>query len=223
MNKFQKALLDIQEERVCEYDMLAREFPIHKYSNRYLRRRKQIIHSLQTKKSFWGSDLSFKRARRISFRTMLVAVIVMIMATASVIAITKPQIYYDILKLVDRWKITFNVEGELEDEEFVPVKPIIPDGFEVTTEEVRADSYMLIMQDKDGEEIFYEQSLPMGTSIFIDNERSTNKVVDYKGKELLISRDNDLTSIVYNDGKYVFYIDGKGDEKKLFQIIEYMF
>lgn len=142
------------------------------------------------------------------------------LACISVIAITKPHIYYVIKEKIDSWDIVFNKEDSDHTEEgFVIIKPQIPDGFTIVSEEALEVDYFLSLENANGENINYEQMLPEGTSISIDSERLNNTTEMINGMEVVVSRDESFISLVFNDGEYIYQIDGNADEKLLRQMM----
>ena len=99
-NNLQKALLLVEEEEAQKYNDIFELPKPHIFSRKYLRRRKDII-DIASGRTRAPDGKQYKRVYRVSFRTVLVEVLVMIMATITVIAITKPHIYYVIKEKID--------------------------------------------------------------------------------------------------------------------------
>lgn len=220
MNNLQKALLDVQEERTNEYDKMLSQHPEHSFSWRYNVRRKKIIKASTRKNAIMDNIHTHIPTYRFSFRTVLVAVLIMILATASVIAIVKPKIYYDIKEMIDRWRITFSVEGESEENSFEPIKPVIPEGFEIVSEENGDFTYSLKLRNQEGKEIIYDQSTPDGMSIILDSENHTTRKGYYKNHEIVISKSDEVVTILCEDSKYIYLIAGDVDESIMIRMME---
>ena len=220
MNNLQKALLDIREERIIEYDQLLSQHPKHTFSRRYCARKKRIIKDYSHNNSVTVRGNNHNSTCRLSFRTILVAILIMILATASVIAIVKPKIYYDIKEMIDRWRITFSVEGESEEDRFEPIMPVIPSGFELVSEEVDEYSYSLQLRNQEGKVITYDQSKPDGVSIIIDKENHSTHKEYYKDHEIVISKSKAAVTVLCEDNKYIYLIAGDVDESLLIHMIE---
>lgn len=221
MNNLQKALLIVEEDKARKYDHIDESILMHRFSHRYLRRREEIIgvgreqHAEST-----VHTLNYRRAYRLRLRTILVTALIMLLATISVIAIAKPHIYYVIKEKIDSWRITFILEdNEIIDNSFDYVKPRIPDGFTVVLEEKLENDYFLSMKDSSGAIINYEQMQPDGTTISVDSEHSNNITKIVNGVEIVISRENNATTFICNDGKYIFQIQGNADEDLLRQMM----
>ena len=214
MNNLQKALLIIEEDRAGKYDDLYESPEPHEFSQGYLKRRGKIISMYEAQQVDTATPApTYRRARKIRLRTILVAALIMLIATVSVIAITKPHIYYVIKEKIDSWKITFIEEdNEGGDSNFEAVKPLIPEGFTVTQEEELENNYFLSLENSSGTIITYEQMQPDGTSIRIDSEHSDNKTETINGFEVVISKTEEAITYVCNDGKYIYLIYGNVDE-----------
>lgn len=181
-----------------------------------MRRRKDII-DIASGITGAPDGKQYKRVYRVSFRTILVAVLVMIMATITVIAITKPHIYYVIKEKIDNWRITFIDEDTYDNENggFVAVKPQLPEGFTIVLEEELENNYFLSIENAEGEIINYDQRLPEGTTISIDSEHSENKTETINGSDVVISKEGGTITYICNDGKYIYHIHGNADEKRM--------
>lgn len=221
MNNLQKALLIIEEDRACKYDDLYKSPEMHEFSQGYLKRRGEIISMYEGRRVDAATHvLTYRRARKIRLRTILVAALIMLLATASVIAITKPHIYYVIKEKIDSWKITFIEEdAEVVDNNFDAVMPLIPNGFTVVQEEEFENSYFVLLENDAGEVITYDQRLPEGASISVDSEYSENATEIINGNEVVISKDEQAIAFICNDGKYIYQIYGDVDEGLLRQMM----
>lgn len=217
MNNLQKALLVIEEERSHKYDDLYETPKLHEFSQRYLLRRGEIISMYERRQVDTATHVpTNRRARKIRLRTILVAALIMLLATTSVIAITKPHIYYVIKEKIDSWKITFTEEGgEDIESDFEVIKPQIPDGFKVDHEEELENNYFLSLTNSTGKIITYEQIRPEGTSIRIDSEHSDNISETINGLEVVISKTEQTTTLICNDGEYIYQIYGDANEDLL--------
>lgn len=80
---------------------------------------------------------------------------------------------------------------------------------------------VILLSNNDNTEIEYNQSTP-GALYLIDNETTDNRVVEYKGNELLIGTGEDYALFLYNNGEYLFDICviGKVDEAIIYQILD---
>lgn len=220
MNNLQKALLLVEEEEAQKYNDIFESPEPHTFSKKYLRRRKDII-DIGSERTREQDGKQYKRIYRISFRTILVAALVMIMATITVIAITKPHIYYVIKEKLDSWVITFIQEDEDAVEVvFTPQKPEIPKGFEVVTEESSNTMYYLEIDNNNGESLSFEQRLPGGTSVGIDSERSENEIKTINGEDVIFSKEGNVITAVCDDGDYVYIIVGNTNENIILHMIE---
>ena len=184
-----------------------------------MRRRKDII-DIASGITGAPDGKQYKRVYRVSFRTILVAALIMLLATASVIAITKPHIYYVIKEKIDRWSITFTQENDADQSDLVPVWPQIPKGFSVTENEVTESHFYLVMEDDDNHIIIFEQLAPDGASINIDSERNENTNEVINETEVIISREGNAIMMIFNDGNYVYHIRGNASEKILREIAD---
>lgn len=222
MNNLQKALLMAMETELNQYEKLAESEPDHTFSHSYLRRKKEIIRMANKQTVMLRNGVyRYSTARRVSFKTILVAALIMILATVSVIAIANPHIFYVIKERIDSWRITFDVDTtENAVDTFSAVRPEIPDGFIIEEEEELDFEYYLYLQNDSGEVIQYNQYLPDGLSINIDSERSDNTVEIIDGNEIVVSREGEAIQYIFNDGRYIYHILGTADEELLRGMME---
>ena len=216
MNNLQKALIMVEDESIDRYEAELAAEGEHEFSESYLKRRKEIIES-SLEKGFTPvrTKQHNTRPRRLHFRTILVAALIMLLATVSVIAITKPHIYYVIKEKIDSWRITFTQEDSSDESSLIPVIPMVPDGFNITEEESTEANYYLVMEDNDKHLIIYEQMLPDGTAVYIDSERNENTTEGIEGTEVVCSREGAVTMLLVNDGRYIYQISGTASEQLL--------
>lgn len=221
MNNLQKALIMVEDESIDRYEAELAAEGKHEFSESYFKRRKEIIEKSYDK-SF--APLRAKqyntKPRRLHLRTMLVAAIIMLLATLSVIAITKPHIYYVIKEKKDSWRITFAQEDSSDEASLVPVIPMVPDSFSIIEEELTEAHYYLVMENKGEHMIIYEQMLPNAASINIDSERNENTIELINGSEVICSRKGEATMLLINDSRYIYQISGTASEKLLREIAE---
>ena len=103
MANLKQALTELREEQTSEYEELMKKQARHKFSRIYLKRRKAVIDMTSQAAKAMHDDYKYRAVKRFSLRTALVAAIVMILATVSVIAIAKPEIIFNI-KGVSSWE-----------------------------------------------------------------------------------------------------------------------
>ena len=221
MNNLQKALIMVEDESIDRYEAELAAEGEHEFSESYLKKRKEIIErSLNSGFTPVRAKQHNTRPHRLHFRTILVAALIMLLATVSVIAITKPHIYYVIKEKIDSWRITFTQEDSSDESSLIPVIPIVPDGFNITEEESTEANYYLAMEDNDKHLIIYEQMLPDGTAVNIDSERNENTVEIINGSEVICFREGDATIMLFNDGRYIYHIRGNASEQLLREMVE---
>ena len=221
MNNLQKALLIVEEERSHKYDDLYDNPEMHEFSQKYLVRRREIISMYKDPQVVIATSMStYRRTHKIRLRTILVAALIMLLATAFVIAITTPHIYYVIKEKIGHWTITFTQEDNTDESALTPVWPQIPEGFSVTENEATESHFYISMEDNDNHIIIFEQLPPDGASVNIDSERNENTIGIINETEVIISREGNAIMMIFNDGNYVYHIRGNASEKILREIAD---
>lgn len=228
MNNLQRALLMAADKEVQQYELLMVSEPDHSFSQRYRQRRVEVIH-LSEREGTSVNKIDFRSVRRLSARTILVAALIMVLTTLSVIAIAKPHIYYVVKERIDSWNITFTQEGadestqNADDVEFILHRPQIPDGFSIRTEGFNGPFYFLEIEAEDGRWIMFDQHEPEGVSISLDSERNDVTKETICGYEVIIQRqEGKINNIICNDGDYIYMIGGNDlvEEDLLLQMME---
>ena len=209
MTNLKKALSELQEERTSEYEALLDQQPEHHFSRGYRRRRSEIVAMASRKAKVNTNEFKFRTVSRFSFRSAMVAVIVMILASASVIAIAKPEIIFNIKEKFTHWDIdVVQKNADEASDEFVPIKPDAPKGYEITSEELGSYTYLVIYEDKEGNEIAYDQGTS-SSKIYLDSEGIDTYETTINGHKAIISRHSvDATTIIIEDGVYVYLLSG---------------
>ena len=82
-------------------------------------------------------------------------------------------------------------------------------------EEELENNYFLSLTNSTGKIITYEQIRPEGTSIRIDSEHSDNISETINGLEVVISKTEQTTTLICNDGEYIYQIYGDANEDLL--------
>lgn len=208
MANLKQALTELREEQTSEYEELMKKQARHKFSRIYLKRRKAVIDMTSQAAKAMHDDYKYRAVKRFSLRTALVAAIVMILATVSVIAIAKPEIIFNIKEKITHWKIEVRHENtEERSDEFVLLRPDAPDGYEIV-DEIEEGSYYIIYRNAKGDEIVYEQNSG-NPNIYLDSEGIDIYETTINGHKAIISRHSEnATTIIIEDGEYLYLISG---------------
>jgi hypothetical protein len=220
-NNLKLALIMGVEEEISEYYDASYGLE-HRFSKRYERQKKRIIQHADEMANDRGV---VRRAHaRPTFRraVAIAAVIVLMLASAStVLAIVKPEIFYNIKEKIIDWTITFD-STNTEDTAFEYIVPPVPDGYEIVAEDKGPASYLLTFRNKDGQEIGYEQYTPEGTAIGLDNEQAHPRKEMIGDQEIVIWEKDQYVAIIFTDDRYVYDIDGNCGLETVHDVVEKM-
>ena len=151
-----------------------------------------------------------------------IVVIVLAMA-ATVIGIVRPQILYDIKERLTHWDIQFMQESE---EAITPgfeyIRPEIPKGYRITEEIKTFEDYDITMEDDAGHVINYLQMGIDGTSLDLFNEKEDIRQTEINGRNAIVSHNGEMHTILIEDGKYAYLLEGECDYDTLMEIVKKM-
>ena len=169
-----------------------------------------------------GSSSTQKKIGRLNYRRMLfvAAIVVIVLAmAATVIGIVRPQIFYDIKEKLTHWDIQFMQKSE---EAITPgfeyIRPEIPKGYRITEEVKTFEDYDITMEDDAGHVIYYLQMEANSTSLDLFNETEEIRQTEIGGRNAVISHNEDMHTILIEDGKYVYLLEGECDYDTLMEL-----
>ena len=169
------------------------------------------------------SDMKFHSRPRLR-RTLLVAALiaVMLIGTITAYALTHPEIISSIKKTITEWTFHFQqTDPETAAEDFVPMKPETPGGFEITYEEVVPSlSYDVQYENTDGCVIIYSQYETGSLELKISGEGEEYTEIDINGHNGQAYRQMNDWTIVWDNGSYVFRIKGNCELDALVKMAE---
>ena len=157
--------------------------------------------------------LKGKRIRRAVLAAIIAALIFAMSITA--LAVIKPGIYYKIRELIGYLDIVPQYEERPEDApDFTPVMPAAPEGYQETEETHTADSFSIEYRDDQGHIISIYQFVPDGSRVYQDAGEGERK--EYiNGHEALITEQEDITTIITDNGESVIILSGTCDYEDL--------
>ncbi len=156
-------------------------------------------------------------------RALLVAALIALMVIGAVTAyaLTHPEIIYNIKKSFTEW--TFHFQQTAPDsitEEFVPVKPETPEGFEIVLEEIVLNAiYEIQYEDSSGHSIIFDQSEVESLGLNVDGEAEI-KEIEIKGHRGFTYQKYSEWYILWDNGYYLFELSGDCDYDILLKMAE---
>ena len=160
------------------------------------------------------------------YRRVLIAaaIIVMILAmAATAIGVVRPQIFYDIKEKLTHWDIQFTQNSdEAVSPGFEYIRPPIPEGYRITEEVKSFEDYDITMEDDAGHVIYYLQMGIDGTSLDLFNEKEDIRQTEINGRNAIVSHNGDMHSILIEDGKYAYLVEGECEYDILLDIVKQM-
>ena len=158
------------------------------------------------------------------YRRVLIAaaIIVMILAmAATAIGVVRPQIFYEIKEKLTHWDIQFTQNSdETVSPGFEYIRPPIPEGYRITEEVKTFEDYDITMEDDAGHVINYLQMGIDGTSLDLFNEKEDIRQTEINGRNAIVSHNGEMHTILIEDGKYAYLLEGECDYHILMKIAE---
>ena len=173
------------------------------------------------KKIFPAAEKPYVIIRRHAIRRAVLIVALMILAASVVIAITAPKIYYMIQKSPVSWDVHFFQEDpqELIPEEMDIIVPDYPEGFSVTNTEQFPGAFIIDLKNESGAEITYNQ-IDANSGITLDAEGELIQEEVINGINCVVTFDKGRYTLVFDNGYYVFLIEGDCSLSILKQMME---
>ena len=159
--------------------------------------------------------------RTIRRAALIAAILTLILATSAiVIAVTVPQIHYIIFKSNISWDMLFEQEDPngMAEQEFRPIKPTFPEGYEVVEEINNGDHYSVDAVNQQGLHIFYDQFRAEGSGVTMNAEGESIKEVVIDGHRFVIQSNEPTSTVLFEDGYYMYLINGDCDSKTLIEV-----
>lgn len=184
------------------------------FSERFLRRMEKILPMAERKYATLGK-------RTIRRSALIAAILILVMAaSAAVIAVTVPQIHYLIFKSNISWDILFQQEdpNDMTEQGVQPIRPNFPNGFEIVEEEVNTDDYDILAVDSVGNRIIYNQHIAEGAGSTINAEGESIREEWIDGHRFVISENDPTSVILFDNGYYIFTIAGDCDVRMLIEM-----
>ncbi len=216
-NGFEKAFIQVIDERIQRYEENLALEPRHVFSKAYNKRKNRLIRSANKSDRKFGVGFNFHRAG-----VVLAAIILALAMTTTVIAIVKPQIFYKIKSRLVEWDIRFEQKTNGSDiQPFEYRKPKLPKEYKLVEEDKIPGSQELSYKDESTNTwIDFSQDDPNGVSFGIDAEHGKFYKKKYNGCEILVWDLGEVTSFIFNDGYYIYMISGNCSRSILYGIVD---
>ena len=104
--------------------------------------------------------------------------------------------------------------------EFEYVRPRIPEGYRITEEAKTFEDYDITMEDDAGHVIYYLQMGIDGTSLDLFNEKEDIRQTEINGRNAIVSHNGEMHTILIEDGKYAYLLEGECDYDTLLDIVK---
>lgn len=209
MNNLETACLLSCERWADTFD---EEIPEHTFSKEHNEKMKPLLSDGLIK---YKPKLSKK-----SLKFILIAAIIMSLAI-TVFAVAKPAFEKYSLKMLDDHSI-YNVN--LDDKSYVKevnslnVK-YIPNGFEKTEEENNINN--IVYTYKNNDKYFYIGKYTLDTSVGYNTEKYKEELIKIDNREYIYYKiSNNMQGILFNNGEYIYEIDGDISKEELVDIAQ---
>ena len=209
MNNLETACLLSCERWV---DTFEKEIPEHTFSKEHNEKMKSLL-----------SDNLIKYKPKLSKKTLkfiLIAAIILSLAI-TVFATAKPAFEKYSLKMLSDHSI-YNVI--LDDKSYAKkvnslnVK-YIPNGFEKTEEENNTNN--IVYTYKNNDKYFYVGKYTLDTSVGYNTERYEDELIKINNKEYIYYKvDDNMQGILFNNGEYIYEIDGNISKEELVDVAQ---
>lgn len=222
-NNLQKALMESYADEIKKLVTSFKEDidANNPFSHNFDTRMTRMIHDSQYELQRKETPAFAKRHPRIRRIAIIAAIIAVVLATTVVtIGIIKPQILYDIQKVLLRWDIHYEKNTEDADpSRFDLVKPVTPDGYYIVDEVQGLGSYHVEYSNEPGSRIIYLQMNPENATTSISGEEGMEKI-QINGRSAIVFNMDNYHMIVIEDGYYVYSLEGDCSYETLYFMAE---
>jgi len=206
MSKLSDAFVDAYAGEMADLDARVSAAPKHTFSAGFEHKMKAAFKAAEHR----YVRVSHFRIRRAVLIAILIALLVISSLTA--LALMKPELIYIIKKNSVAWDIHFKQEGATKDTDKIEcVKPETPKEFSITNEQKTDESYSIKYKNEEGKFINYYQIFAEGTGYVIDAEKNNIHKTVIDGHKVLVSKKDGMYQIFFDDGVYLYDINGNGD------------
>ena len=151
---------------------------------------------------------------------LIAAVVILLAATSTALALIKPEIFYHIKEKITNWRITFQTSEEADAPVFAYIEPEVPEGYEIVDEAKGNSYYYITYRNDQGDTIGYSQMIPEDATISIDSEQAKPHEETHGGHGYIVYERTEASTVIFDNGDYVFALDGNCDKRLLFRIAE---
>ena len=171
--------------------------PVHAFSDMFERKMQKVLNRVKCTYVVVAN----KRVR-LALLAGIIA-IVMMLSTLTVIAIVKPELIKRVTAQIDSWRYEFiQKHPDSVPEQFEPIKPEVPEGFTIISEEKEINMYSVIYERGD-QFIQYDQSFADGLGLYETNT-GEKTIVTVNNVDMDIYYENGNYSLIWDNGIYVF-------------------
>lgn len=220
-NRLKQALIATLDYEIEKYEQQMKQDSAHHFSRRYEKNKNSILHWSKQNKAQRIDFLSYKRMHMHKAAALIAAIVMILAAASTVVAVVKPEIFYKIKEGFVDWTINFE-KNDFPESEFEYINPPVPEGYCIVDEVKEDGFYSLIYRNNREKEIGYEQVTADGTTISIDSEKAHPYRDTIGNTEVIVSEHGDIAQIIFNNGHYVFHLDGNCGKDVIYKIAEKM-
>lgn len=225
--------LDNLEETECQMKLEKS----HVFSKKYEKKKENIIAAYirekgKTETNSISNRSAVQRPRRIKIRYLLVAILLLLASTVTIMASEMVQgvlnhitytVYHNFLSIDNKEDVNTIEQGETEPL-FVPKRPgYIPAEFQLIEEEIDEvfGEINIRWQKQDGITMFYFQFNPQYGGISVTSDGTAPEDVTVGNHEAKLVEDKDgVRSIFFEEGEYIYLLTAKLEKKELIKIME---
>lgn len=144
-------------------------------------------------------------------RTILITILVsaIFLSGITVMAMTRPEIFYDIQQRTTEWIYHFRHENPSQiEEKFSLMAPNTPKGYKVVYEDSSKTEQTVEYKDDNGNDIMYSQTNSRTLEMHVDAEYDKKTNIKINGYDAIVIKKDDAWLIMWNDGISVFELTG---------------
>lgn len=181
------------------------------------------------------SAAPFRSPRRRLARRRLIAAAIILAILTSLLSITaaREAVFRFVVTVYEKYsEIIFPQKTGTSESDTLPtlgeniadiMPQELPGGYKQKSYVSSADYVRIVFANAAAQEVIIERIASIGLRMLIDTERTKSEYVYIDGREIIYYSKNQMQSIVWQDGRYVYIISGRIDKETLVDIVRSLY
>lgn len=152
---------------------------------------------------------------------IFIIIISVLLATTLNIEALRERFFGKIVRVFkDRTSISYDASDEIVDD-LVPKTPtFIPESFTLDEKNLTTTQNMIIYKNQEGAEIYYHQSIAVGSSVILDTEGVEVEYINIDNQKVMSYTNKGFNNLYWDDDLYIYFFNSSIDMDELIKMAE---